>query len=163
MRSFIHPCPLPLLLSVTLPCPLPAFLPIPQQIPLLAASCLALLRLPQPMWRQTALSFFWWESAGHTQALLRDVVTGVVDICLIPEVNFNLDGAHGLMAYVQSLLADKGHCVICVAEGAGQVQLPHWAACLLILVISLIIMCHVHVVIIYNVAFDLLSRASAWG
>ena len=48
-------------------------------------------------------------------------LAGVVDICLIPEVNFNLDGGHGLMAYIETLLADKGHCVICVAEGAGQV------------------------------------------
>ena len=48
-------------------------------------------------------------------------LAGVVDICLIPEVNFNLDGGHGLMAYIERLLANKGHCVICVAEGAGQV------------------------------------------
>lgn len=48
-------------------------------------------------------------------------LTGVVDICLIPEVNFTLDGRHGLMAYIETLLANKGHCVICVAEGAGQV------------------------------------------
>lgn len=48
-------------------------------------------------------------------------LAGVVDICLIPEVNFNLDGGHGLMAYIETLLANKGHCVICVAEGAGQV------------------------------------------
>ena len=47
--------------------------------------------------------------------------TGVVDVCLIPEVTFSLDGSHGLMAYLQRLLAEKGHCVICVAEGAGQV------------------------------------------
>ena len=25
------------------------------------------------------------------------------------------------MAYIETLLANKGHCVICVAEGAGQV------------------------------------------
>ena len=46
-----------------------------------------------------------------------------MDVCLIPEVNFAVDGEHGLMAYVRRLLADKGHCVICVAEGAGQVLL----------------------------------------
>lgn len=50
--------------------------------------------------------------------------TGVVDVCLIPEVNFAMDGDHGLMAYLKQLLAEKGHCVICVAEGAGQVCPP---------------------------------------
>ncbi len=60
-------------------------------------------------------------------------MAGVVDICLIPEVNFNLDGQHGLMAYVQTLLADKGHCVICVAEGAGQVLPPSLLLLLLLL------------------------------
>lgn len=44
-------------------------------------------------------------------------------MCLIPEVNFAVDGEHGLMAYLKRLLAEKGHCVICVAEGAGQVLL----------------------------------------
>ena len=44
-----------------------------------------------------------------------------MDVCLIPEVNFAVDGEHGLMAYLKHLLAEKGHCVICVAEGAGQV------------------------------------------
>ena len=48
-------------------------------------------------------------------------MAGVVDVCLIPEVNFVLDGEHGLMAYLHRLLAEKGHCVICIAEGAGQV------------------------------------------
>lgn len=48
-------------------------------------------------------------------------MAGVVDVCLIPEVNFVMDGEQGLMAYLRRLLADKGHCVICVAEGAGQV------------------------------------------
>ena len=44
-------------------------------------------------------------------------------MCLIPEVNFTLDGEHGLMAYLKRLLSEKTHCVICVAEGAGQVLL----------------------------------------
>lgn len=52
------------------------------------------------------------------------MVAGVVDVCLIPEVNFAMDGEQGLMAYLRRLLADKGHCVICVAEGAGQVLCP---------------------------------------
>jgi 6-phosphofructokinase 1 len=45
--------------------------------------------------------------------------TGVVDVCLIPEVHFSLDK---LKACVASVLEKKGHCVVCVAEGAGQVR-----------------------------------------
>jgi 6-phosphofructokinase len=45
-------------------------------------------------------------------------LAGVVDVCLIPEVHFNLDK---LKACVASVLEKKGHCVVCVAEGAGQV------------------------------------------
>lgn len=47
---------------------------------------------------------------------------GVVDVCLIPEVDFEMDGRDGLLRYVERLLMTKGHCVICVAEGTGQVR-----------------------------------------
>lgn len=46
---------------------------------------------------------------------------GVVDVCLIPEVPFNLHGDHGLFAYCERILNERGHMVICIAEGAGQV------------------------------------------
>ena len=48
------------------------------------------------------------------------LASGVVDVCLIPEVPFTLHGPNGLLAYIEKLLAEKGHAVICVAEGAGQ-------------------------------------------
>ena len=48
-------------------------------------------------------------------------IAGVVDVCLIPEVPFFLEGDTGLYAYIQHLLSTKGHAVLCVAEGAGQV------------------------------------------
>ena len=48
------------------------------------------------------------------------MASGVVDVCLIPEVPFALEGRRGLAAYVESTLARRGHAVICVAEGAGQ-------------------------------------------
>jgi 6-phosphofructokinase 1 len=51
------------------------------------------------------------------------MASGVVDVCLIPEVSFDLYGEHGVLEYVGGLLRRKGHCVICVAEGAGQVPL----------------------------------------
>lgn len=48
--------------------------------------------------------------------------SGVVDAVLIPEVNFKLKGDHGLLAYLESVIKYKGHAVVCVAEGAGQVR-----------------------------------------
>eukprot|EP01025_Chloroclados_australasicus_P014485 TRINITY_DN16794_c0_g1_i20.p1 TRINITY_DN16794_c0_g1~~TRINITY_DN16794_c0_g1_i20.p1 ORF type:complete len:478 (-),score=75.03 TRINITY_DN16794_c0_g1_i20:535-1839(-) len=53
-------------------------------------------------------------------ALQASLASGVVDVCLIPEVPFQLDGNFGLKKYVAKLLREKGHCVICIAEGAGQ-------------------------------------------
>lgn len=49
------------------------------------------------------------------------MASGVVDVCLIPEVNFDLYGDHGVLEYISGLVRRKGHCVICIAEGAGQV------------------------------------------
>lgn len=41
--------------------------------------------------------------------------------CLIPEVPFTLYGERGMFAFLEKVLAEKGHAVVCVAEGAGQV------------------------------------------
>jgi 6-phosphofructokinase 1 len=46
---------------------------------------------------------------------------GVVDAVLIPEVPFTIKGPHGLFKYLEGVLEKKGHCVVCIAEGAGQV------------------------------------------
>ncbi len=54
--------------------------------------------------------------------LKSDIGTGVVDVCLIPEVPFALKGSKGLFAYVEKVLEERGHCVMCIAEGAGQVS-----------------------------------------
>jgi len=43
-----------------------------------------------------------------------------VDVCLVPEVEFELEGPNGLLRYVQARVAQQGHCVVVVAEGAGQ-------------------------------------------
>lgn len=43
-----------------------------------------------------------------------------VDLCLIPESPFYLEGEGGLFEYVEKTLKDEGHMVIVVAEGAGQ-------------------------------------------
>ena len=47
---------------------------------------------------------------------------GVVDACLIPEVPFKTKGERGLFAYIEKVLHSKGHAVVCIAEGAGQVS-----------------------------------------
>lgn len=53
-------------------------------------------------------------------ALQSSLASGAVDICLIPEEPFELDGPSGMLAYLQQLLDERGHAVICVSEGAGQ-------------------------------------------
>lgn len=45
------------------------------------------------------------------------MASGVVDLCIVPEVEFDV----GRVAeYVDDVLASKGHAVVCVAEGAFQ-------------------------------------------
>ena len=58
------------------------------------------------------------EACTHTSG----ASAGVVDVCLIPEVPFALKGPKGLFAYVEKVLEERGHCVMCIAEGAGQVS-----------------------------------------
>ncbi|WP_461833424.1 ATP-dependent 6-phosphofructokinase [Desulfothermus sp.] len=43
-----------------------------------------------------------------------------VNVVLIPEQPFELDGEHGLLAYLKKRIQERGHAVIVVAEGAGQ-------------------------------------------
>lgn len=43
-----------------------------------------------------------------------------VDLCLIPESPFYLDGEGGLFEYIAKRLKEDGHMVIVIAEGAGQ-------------------------------------------
>eukprot|EP00879_Flechtneria_rotunda_P016064 GHRR01016804.1.p1 GENE.GHRR01016804.1~~GHRR01016804.1.p1 ORF type:complete len:314 (+),score=95.07 GHRR01016804.1:953-1894(+) len=50
-------------------------------------------------------------------AMQASMASGVVDVCLIPEVHFCIDK---LRDHVKTILEKKGHCVVCVAEGAGQ-------------------------------------------
>jgi len=45
------------------------------------------------------------------------------NICLIPESKFNLYGEHGLIEFLFKRLEAKHHCVIVVAEGAGDAVL----------------------------------------
>ena len=45
---------------------------------------------------------------------------GDVNFVLIPEVYFDMEGENGLLNTLESRLRSSGHCVILVAEGAGQ-------------------------------------------
>ncbi|CAH9094975.1 unnamed protein product [Cuscuta epithymum] len=56
-------------------------------------------------------------------AMHASLASGQIDICLIPEVPFNLHGPHGVLRHLKYLLETKGSAVLCVAEGAGQIFL----------------------------------------
>lgn len=53
--------------------------------------------------------------AAHATLALTEV-----NFCLIPEVEFDLEGEHGLLAALEERLRGRGHAVVVVAEGAGQ-------------------------------------------
>eukprot|EP00850_Spirogloea_muscicola_P013081 SM000087S23363 [mRNA] locus=s87:268939:270668:- [translate_table: standard] len=57
--------------------------------------------------------------AGHI-ATAATMASRDVDCVLIPEVPFWIDGPGGLAEFMEAKLAENGHCVILVAEGAGQ-------------------------------------------
>ncbi|KAJ7523966.1 hypothetical protein O6H91_18G070700 [Diphasiastrum complanatum] len=61
--------------------------------------------------------------AGHI-AFHATLSSRDVDCVLIPEVPFFLEGSGGLFEFVDQRLAENGHCVIVVAEGAGQDLIP---------------------------------------
>lgn len=53
------------------------------------------------------------------------IASGEVNVSLIPEVPFALQGENGLLRYLERRLHDRGHAVVVVAEGAGQDHLNH--------------------------------------
>ena len=52
------------------------------------------------------------------------LASGDADAVLVPEVPFALDGAGGLLAWLEARLAARDHAVVVVAEGAGQDLMP---------------------------------------
>lgn len=48
------------------------------------------------------------------------LATGQVNICLIPEQDFDLEGEHGVLQAIERRLLEKKHCLVLIAEGAGQ-------------------------------------------
>ena len=69
-------------------------------------------------------SVFHTSSHSHLFTLMIIIIPdpGVVDAVLIPEIPFTLKGPNGLFEYLNGVLKSKGHCVVCIAEGAGQVR-----------------------------------------
>ncbi|XP_052150973.1 ATP-dependent 6-phosphofructokinase 2 [Oryza glaberrima] len=62
-------------------------------------------------------------STGHI-ALHATLSSRDVDCCLIPEVDFYLEGKGGLFEFLYERIKQKGHAVVVVAEGAGQELIP---------------------------------------
>jgi 6-phosphofructokinase 1 len=57
--------------------------------------------------------------SGHIAACAALALSDV-NFVLIPEIPFDMDGEKGFLQALEKLLRDRGHCVILVAEGAGQ-------------------------------------------
>lgn len=53
-------------------------------------------------------------------AMHASLSSGQIDICLIPEVPFQIEGPYGVLRHLEHLIETKGSAVLCVAEGAGQ-------------------------------------------
>jgi 6-phosphofructokinase 1 len=53
--------------------------------------------------------------AAHATLALTEV-----NFCMIPEVDFDLEGPAGLLSRLEERLTGRGHAVVVVAEGAGQ-------------------------------------------
>jgi 6-phosphofructokinase 1 len=53
-------------------------------------------------------------------AMYASIASGEVDVTLIPEVNFGMDGPNGVVEHLRYLLKAQGHAIVCLAEGAGQ-------------------------------------------
>lgn len=66
-------------------------------------------------------------STGHI-ALHATLSSRDVDCCLIPEMEFYLEGKGGLFEFLEQTLQENGHAVLVVAEGAGQEMIPRTEA-----------------------------------
>ncbi|XP_027368640.1 ATP-dependent 6-phosphofructokinase 2 [Abrus precatorius] len=62
-------------------------------------------------------------STGHI-ALHATLSSRDVDCCLIPEIDFYLEGKGGLFEFLDQRMKENGHAVVVVAEGAGQNIIP---------------------------------------
>lgn len=58
-------------------------------------------------------------SAGFI-AVHASIASGDIDLCLIPEIAIKLYGEDGYLPFLMQRIKTQGHCVIVVAEGAGE-------------------------------------------
>lgn len=58
--------------------------------------------------------------SSGSMALHATLSSRVVNICLVPEVPFELNGPHGLLEYIMHRLETRGHVLIVIAEGCGK-------------------------------------------
>ena len=47
-----------------------------------------------------------------------------MDLCLVPEVGIELEGENGVLPFLMKRVAEQGHAVVVVAEGAGDYPMP---------------------------------------
>ncbi len=79
------------------------------------------------VWNGVGLVKLMGRHAGYIAAHAT-LASADVNFCLVPEVRFGLEGAHGLLAALMRRLEAKHHALIAVAEGAGQELLAAGAA-----------------------------------
>lgn len=48
------------------------------------------------------------------------IAMNLVNFCLVPEIDFDINGKNGLLEYVKQRILARGSCTIVLAEGAGQ-------------------------------------------
>ena len=58
-------------------------------------------------------------SAGFI-AVHATLASGDVDLCLVPEIDIELEGERGVLPFLMRRVAEQGHAVVVVAEGAGE-------------------------------------------
>ncbi len=58
-------------------------------------------------------------SAGFI-AVHATLASGDVDLCLVPEINMQLEGEDGCLQFLLKRVEEQGHAVVVVAEGAGE-------------------------------------------
>jgi len=75
-------------------------------------------------WKFRLLLFFAVVGPGFITANA-SLAMNDVNIVLIPEVPFKLEGPNGLFKYIESRLLERNHAFVLVAEGAGQNLFPN--------------------------------------
>lgn len=58
--------------------------------------------------------------SSGAMALHATLSSRVVNVCLVPEVPFEIHGSHGLLEHIVQRLQSRGHCLIVIAEGCGK-------------------------------------------